>query len=105
AIFKMHRGADVILVGHLAHWAIAATDIVVGPASRLGNGSLTDKDFLVAGDSCDGTSQHVGHINHVRHQVAQSPQAMLLLKAPGEETHGVSGIAVEKATVIMGQAS
>ena len=67
----MHQGADVILVGHVSHRAIAAADIVVGAAARLGNGTPADKDLFVAGDACDWAGQHVGHINHVRHQVAQ----------------------------------
>src|SRR5205823_2685559 len=99
----MHQGADVILVGHVSHWASAATDIVMGAAARLGNRASANKDFFVADDTRDGSDQHVGQINHVRHQVAQGAKAVLLLKAPGEEAVGVSCITVEKATVIMGQ--
>ena len=77
----------------------------MGAATWLRNGALTDKDCFVAGDARDGASQHVGHINHVRQQVAQGTQALLLLKAPGEEAIGVARITIEKATVIMGYAS
>src|ERR1700736_1958495 len=45
------------------------------------------------------------HIDDVREQIAQGAQAVLLLEAPREETVGVSRVAVEKATVIVGQAS
>src|SRR5215471_18080558 len=97
----MYEGADVILIGHISHWAFAAADIIVGAAARLGNGALADKGFFVAGDARDGADQHVGQVNYVRQQVAQGTQAVLLLKAPGEEAVGVTRIAVEKATVIM----
>ena len=101
----MHQGTDIILVGHVSHRAFAAADLVMGATARLGNGTSPDKDFLVAGDTCDGASQHVGHINYVRHQVAQGAQSVFLLKAPGEEAIGVARITIEKATVIMGHAS
>src|SRR5438105_6451060 len=47
----------------------------------------------------------MGHINHMRHQVAQGTQAVLLLKTPGEKAVGVACITVEKAAMIMGQLS
>src|SRR5437660_1678459 len=56
AIFKLHQGADVILVGHFTHWAFATANIVVCAAPGLGNGSPTEKNFFVAGDSGDRTS-------------------------------------------------
>src|SRR5205814_5824404 len=97
ATFKMHQGAGIILVGHVSHRAIAAADIVMGAAARLRNGTSPEKDFFVASDSRYWPGQHVGHINYVRHQVAQGAQPVFLLKAPGEEAVGVSRIAVEKA--------
>src|SRR6266487_6694530 len=40
AVCKMHQGADVILVGHLSHRAIAAADIVMG--------EVTNEDYVSA---------------------------------------------------------
>src|SRR5579875_1849229 len=101
----MHQCVDVILVGHFSHRVIAAAYIVMRALARLWNRSLTNKSFFVASDARNGTGQHMRHVDHMRHEVAQRAQAVFLLKTPGEEAIGVSRVAVEKATVIMCQAS
>src|SRR5579875_4006349 len=71
---------------------------------RLWNRALTNEGFFVAGNARDGTGQHMRHVDHMRHEVAQRAQAMFSLKTPGEEAIGVSRVAVKEATVIMRQA-
>src|SRR6266487_859580 len=101
----MHQGIDIIFVGHVSHRSIAAPDIVMGAASRLWNGAAADEDLFVAADTRDGTGQHMCHIKYMRHQIAQGTQTILLFEAPREEAIGVSRVAVEKATVVVGQPS
>src|SRR5260221_14358116 len=98
----MNQGDDIILIGHVSHWAFDAPDIIMGAAARLGDGAPADKDFFVAGDAREGANQHVGQFNYVRHQVVQGNPALLLLKAPGEESVGVITIVIEKTTELVG---
>src|SRR5215469_3514610 len=103
AVFKMYQRTDIILVGHLAHRTITAPNVVMGTTAWLRERTSLDKDCFVTTDTRDRACQHMGHIDHMRHQVPKGPQPLLLLKAPGEEAVGITRIAVKKATMIVSQ--
>src|SRR5467141_2943347 len=105
AVLEMDQGAHVVLVGHVAHRAVAAALVVMGAGSRLRDWPPLDEDLLVGRERLDRSGHHLGHVDHVRHEVPERPQPLRLLEPPGEEAERVARIAVQEAAVIVRELS
>ena len=102
-IGKLYQRPDIIFVGNFARWAICA-DSEVRPFAGCSEWTLWDESLAVAHQTLDGAGYHLCHINHMRHQVAQSSQTRnLTLKTPRQHSVRIAGITCEETPAIVCQ--
>src|SRR5262249_40362637 len=70
SIAKLHEGADIILIRHGAGRA-ALTRAEVCPLAGNGQRAFVNVSLLIGDHSVDWSGKEMGHVDHMRHQVAE----------------------------------